>query len=400
MAKEILKYYLPKAILQNHYLKQKKIKGGFFNMKIAKRIMIILISNISVLSLLFTIAVPTGLAEKKDIYRVEMRGTNFGGIFYVLGFGAIDILNKNSDWIRGSAVESSGSTENIKLVGKSPQRRARSVFIAALAQKCEAKKGIPPFDDTPEKYKDVMVILSVAQMGYAVITRDPKITSLSDLKGKKVSTWPKGSAKFMELYSFISGAGDDVVNSIDWQFTQYQGYEDLLVGKVDAVGTNFPMVEPGKFAPGLKFRELLSRTNDLHIVGATLEQRELTRKKIGEEYGISAVLPSDSIKPGIPDKNILINLGIGAWSAYPEIPDEVIYEMLSRWKTHYQKFAEYHPIGKTMIPSEWGLLPLPKEDFHPGARKFYEDNNIPYGIKAFEKKQKELLRKMGIDKTE
>jgi TRAP-type uncharacterized transport system substrate-binding protein len=355
-----------------------------------------LVSAVVAIFMASVIAIPSCLAEERKTYRVEMRGTNFGGIFYVLGFGAMDIVNKNSDWIRGSVVESSGSTENIKIVGKSPEKRSRNIFISTVAQQQEAEAGIAPFNDTPEKYEDVKAIMAVARMGVAMITTNPEITCFSDLKNKSFSTWPKGSAKYQDAYNYIGGVEDEVLKTINWQFTQYEGYEDLLVGKVDAAIGFFPMVAPGTFAPGLKLRELLTRSDKLRIIGATLEERKRAGKKFGTGYGVTGVLPANSVKEGIPEKNVLLSLGAGCWSAYPELPDDVVYEMLTQWKKNYEQFQKYHPMGKSLVPESWGLLPLSKEKWHPGAVKFFEANGLPYGEEVFEKEQVETLKKMGI----
>jgi TRAP-type uncharacterized transport system substrate-binding protein len=344
---------------------------------------------------LFT-AIPVSFGAEKETVRIEMRGTNFGGIFYVLGFGAMDILNKNTDWIRGAVVESSGSTENIKIVGKSPEKRKRSIFISTVAQQDEAEAGIAPFDDTPEKYADVKSVIAVARMGNAMVTTNPDIKSFSDLKNKSISTWPKGSAKYQDAYTYIGGVKDAVLKTINWQYTQYEGYEDLLVGKVDAVLGFIPMVAPGKFAPGLKLRELLTRSDQLRIVGATLEERKRSGEKFGKAYGVTAVLEANAIKPGVPDKNILMALGIGCWSAYPELPEDVVYEMLNTWKKHYEQFEKYHPMGKCLAPEYWGKLPLAKDKWHKGAIKFFEENNMPFGKELFEKEELELYKRMGI----
>ena len=89
-------------------------------------------------------ALPASAADKK-VYRVEARTTTFGGSSYILGFAFCDLLNKNSSWVRGSVLESTGSAENIKLVGQNPKKRTRTFFTCTAELFERARQGLPPF---------------------------------------------------------------------------------------------------------------------------------------------------------------------------------------------------------------------------------------------------------------
>jgi TRAP transporter TAXI family solute receptor len=327
-------------------------------------------------------------------YRVEMRATQFGGIIYVLGFGACDLLNKNSDWIRGSVLESTGSAENIKIVGKDPKKKERTFFMMAAFDQEEAIAGHPPYDDTPELYKDVKQIMAVTRMGGAMVVADPNIKTLSDLKGKRVSTWPKTTTKFRDVYSFIAGAGKDVVDSIKWQYTQFDGYDDLLIGKTDAIMGFWPAAAPGKYIPIPKLREIMTRSKKLRVIGATPAERARTKEMFGPTYGATDLMPANGLGPGFPDKDVLFFVNTGGWGAYPELPIDVVYEMLSIWEKNAAKFKEYHAIGASIVPADWGLLPISKDMWHPGAIKFFEEKGIKYGKEYYDQVEKELMEKI------
>jgi len=321
-------------------------------------------------------------APGPKIYHVQKRAATFGGSSYILSFAATDLLNKKSAWVRGAVVESTGSPENIKITGKDPKRRARTFFTCAAAMFDAARASEPPFDDTPELYKDVMVMMAEQRLGIGIMTLDPNIRNIADLKGKRVATWPKGMTKFVETYKFIEGAGKEVVDSIQWQHTMYQGYDDLLLGKVDAVYGLWAERGRGAYTAVPKVTELMSKA-DVYLVGATPEQRARIRELYGDIWGSSTVIPANEIAPGVPDKDKLVFMVTVGWMVYPEIPEDVVYEIVKTLHENYAMFKDYHPAGIGVAPENFGLVPAAKELWHPGARKYYEEKGLGYGTEYF-----------------
>jgi len=326
-------------------------------------------------------------APPHKIYRVEQRATSFGGTSYVLGFAATDILNKKSAWVRGSVLESTGSSENIKVVGKDPKKRTRSFFTCSATMFEEARKGARPFNDTPEKYKDLMVMITEQRLAIGLMTLDPTIKTVSDLKGKRVSMWPKGSSKYNNIYSWIAGAGKEVLDKIEWQYTMYEGYSDIFLGKVDAVFTHFAERGPGKYVAVPSVAEFIKKAkNKVYIIGASPKQRELSRKLYGDVFGATAKLTANSVGPGIPETNKLMFMTITGWGIYPDVPEHVVYEIVKTLHENYTMFKDYHKAGANYIPENFGLYPAAKELWHPGARKYYEEKGIEYGTDYFYKR--------------
>jgi uncharacterized protein len=324
---------------------------------------------------------PAGAKPKPT--RVEVRTTTFGGSSYILGFAACDLLNKNSAWVRGAVLESTGSAENIRVVARDPKKRARTFFTCSVDMYVLAKKGAPPFDKNPDKIKDLKVLAFQQAVAGMIITLDPNIRTLADLKGKRVATWPKGTTKFDLTYSLIAGAGKAVADSTKWQFTGYAGYSDMILGKTDAAFGFLPERGPGVYTTVPKLKELMSKRR-VYFVSATPAMRARSLQEFGKAYGATATVKKGALGKDIPRQDIMgINIVLG-WTVYPQMPQALAYEIVKVMYANRDKFKGYHGAGKNLSKDRFGAYPAAKEQWHPGARKFFDEQGIPYGQEHFD----------------
>jgi TRAP-type uncharacterized transport system substrate-binding protein len=319
--------------------------------------------------------------DAKKIYRTEVRTTGFGGICYVMGFATADILNKKSSWVRCAPLESTGATENIKTVGRDIKKRQRTFLTSAFNMYDRAHKGESPMNDKPELYKEVMPIRATEKIAIAMYTFDPSIKTVKDLKGKTVGTWGKGTVKWFDTLAYI--AYPDVIESIKFEHGGYQTYNAMVMGKVDVVISFAVEISRHKYTPVPKLAELISKGKKLYIVSRTPESLKETEKHYGEAYK-PCPLKADAIGPGLPEKSGSIGyfMTIG-YLAYPELSNDVVYEILKTTTENWKMYKDYHPSGDAWAPENMGLYPVPKENWHPGARKFFEENGINYGLDYF-----------------
>ncbi|MCB2225604.1 MAG: TAXI family TRAP transporter solute-binding subunit [Desulfarculaceae bacterium] len=325
-----------------------------------------------------------GPAAAGKFYRVEARTTTFGGSSYVLGFGMCDLLNKYSDMVRGSVLESTGTPENIKVVGVDPKKRKRTFFTCSAEMFEAARAGKPPFTQVADKVKDIMVMCYQQSLAVAFITLDPNIKTLADLKGKRVATWPRGTTKYDMAYKFLGGAGKEVLDSVKWQYTGYAGYNDMILGKCDAAVSFCPQRGNGIYTTVPKLKELLSKRK-VFFVTATPAMRKLSGKLYGPVYGATAIMPKGILGNGMPQQKVLCYNIVLAWAVYPQIPADVVYNILKTTFAHREQMKTYHSSAKAWTPESLGAYPAPKAQWHPGARKYFEENKLPYGEKYFDK---------------
>lgn len=327
-------------------------------------------------------ATPASTAQK--IYRTEVRTTGFGGICYVMGFATSDILNKKSAWVRCAPLESTGSAENIKVVGHDPKKRKRTFFTTGYGMYLRALAGESPVGDKPELYKDLMPIRATEKIAVAMYTFDPAIKTVKDLKGKRVGTWGKGTMKFLETQAYVGYK--DVMDTIKWEHSGYQSYDGMILGTVDVVFAFAAEVSLHKYAPVPKLKELIAKGKKLYVVSRTPESIKISQKVYGKAVSTPLPLRPNAIASGLPETGGRVAyLNPIAYSAYSELPEDVVYEILKVTTENWEMYKDYHPSGPAWVPENMGLFPAPKERWHPAARKFYEKRGIDYGLDHFNK---------------
>ena len=164
-----------------------------------------------------------------------------------------------------------------------------------------------------------MVMANQQELIGTIITLDPKIKTLADLKGKRVATWPRGTQKFDATYKLIGGAGKEVLDSIKWQYTAYAGYNDMILGKTDAALAFCPERGKNVYTTVPKLKELMSK-RDVYFVTATAAMRRHSEKLYGTMYGLTATMPKGILGNGVPRQKVLgMNMVLG-WGVYPEMP--------------------------------------------------------------------------------
>lgn len=164
-------------------------------------------------------------AAAQDRVSIGTGGT--GGLFYIIGAGLADVINKHLDGFTARAEVTGASVENIRRVAEGQL----TMGLSSSSTLFEAKNGQGPFDGTP---------LAVAGMAYlypAVLqiatTGETGIASFEDLAGKRVALGPPGSNSAVLAQRLLEAYG--VFDPSKAQFLSYtEGVAALSNGQVDA----------------------------------------------------------------------------------------------------------------------------------------------------------------------
>ncbi|MEW5421737.1 TAXI family TRAP transporter solute-binding subunit [Amorphus sp. 3PC139-8] len=159
--------------------------------------------------------------------RIAIGTGGTGGLFYVIGAGMADVLNKHMDNSTARAEVTGASVENIRRVSADQM----NFGFSSSSTLYEAKNGEGAFDG------DAQPVAAMAYLYPAVLqlatTEDTGITSIADLKGKRVNLGPPGSnasvlsRRLLEAY--------DVFDPGNVEFLSYtEGTNALMNGTVDA----------------------------------------------------------------------------------------------------------------------------------------------------------------------
>jgi len=169
-------------------------------------------------------AVIAGPAMAQERISIGTGGT--GGLFYVIGAGMAEVLNKKMEGATARAEVTGASVENIRRVAADQM----TFGFSSSSTLYEASVGEGPFEEA----------LPVAAMAYlypAVLqvatTADSGIESMSDLAGKRINLGPPGSNSAVLAQRLLEAY--DVFDAGNAQFLSYtEGTNALMNGTVDA----------------------------------------------------------------------------------------------------------------------------------------------------------------------
>ena len=159
--------------------------------------------------------------------RVSIGTGGTGGLFYVIGAGMADILNKHMDNTTARAEVTGASVENIRRVAEGQL----TMGFSSSSTLFEAKNGQGPFEG------DALPVAAIAYLYPAVLQiatiSDTGITSMEGLAGKRINLGPPGSNSAVLGQRLLEAYG--VFDQNNAQFLSYtEGTNALMNGTVDA----------------------------------------------------------------------------------------------------------------------------------------------------------------------
>src|SRR5262249_1953299 len=146
-------------------------------------------------------ALAGGAAAQQQTIAIATGGT--GGVYYPRGGGLANILSKALPGIQATAEVTGGSVDNLKLIGSGQAELAFTMVDATL----DAYKGEDKFKGSKV---DVRALAVLYPNRMHVVTIEGRgVEKMADLRGKRVSTGPPGSAPEVRAFRVIEAAGLD-----------------------------------------------------------------------------------------------------------------------------------------------------------------------------------------------
>lgn len=317
---------------------------------------------------------------KSDKMKIDILSAGAGGTTYVICYALGDLITKHSTWLAATVQETKGSVENMRTLATEPGRRKHTISQNTLVVKHQSKVADRPFKQ-PYSAK---IISRLFWSALPITTLNPKIKTIPDLVGKKFALHPPGSAVrtwIQPLLKYGYGIWDQIIPEA---LGFGPGKDALLDGLVDAACQPSNVSKPGKtvatpeaIVPGPSLREIIDRRKPYFVnveEGAVRKAREATGYPL---YRV--VVPAGSFGPnqsepfGAPLFSMI-------WEAPVEMDDKVVYEIVRIIYKYNGKFKDYHAVGKSFTPESLGMVAgTTEEDFHPGAVKFYKEQNVQIG---------------------
>ncbi|MCV0394522.1 MAG: TAXI family TRAP transporter solute-binding subunit [Rhizobiaceae bacterium] len=282
--------------------------------------------------------------------RISIGTGGTGGLFYVIGAGMADLLNKHMADTTARAEVTGASVENIRRVSADQM----TFGFSSSSTLYEAKNGQGPFDGDAQPVA-AMAYLYPAILQIATIA-DTGITSMEDLAGKRINLGPPGSNSAVLAQRLLEAYG--VFDAGKSQFLSYtEGTNALMNGTVDAT-----VVLAG--APTAALIDLDAQ-RDMVLLG-------IDEAKVAELFEEYPFYQPYEVKAGTyPDQTeAVIVVNDPATIFTRESADQALINTIT--KTIFDNLAELgevHPQAKAIAVETATKTPI---DLHPGAKAYFD----------------------------
>ena len=279
-----------------------------------------------------------------------------GGVYYPLGGGMSVVIQKTVDGVRCAAESTGASVENSRLVGLGDTDMG--MVMGSVGYK--AVQGLDPFQ---EKYPLVALFQMYPAPEHIVTTEDTDITSLADLKGKKVSIDVPGSGCSTMAKVILQEFGYDLEEDLQLaHLSQSESVQALKDGIIDACFFNFAY-------PASAVMDLAA-TRDIVLVPVSEDLADKIVKK--HPYYLKTFIPGDTYDGVaedvlcIGDSNVMV--------AHKDMDEDLAYKVTKAIFENVDqgKYAlvNIHPIAKQLTPQNAVNSPV---KLHPGALRYFKE---------------------------
>ena len=277
-----------------------------------------------------------------------------GGVFYVLGAGMADIVNRNTTTMSITAQSTAATTESLNLISTGQLDFAFSLYdVAYFAQIGQ------------REYKKKLENIRLVMFGHVglftpVVFQESPVKTIADLKGKTSPHSPGSLGKVLMEEAFKPWGVPVPPKPSALSYTEMAAA--LKDGTIDVM--NYHGAHPASSIMDV------STVKPIRV----LSQTEDSMKKILKDnpYWIRAIVPgkmykgqdTDALTYGTP-YCIVVN---------KNVPDEVVTQFLDIMLKN--DLSKIHPEGKWYDKNHASYKNPPMVPFHPAAEKYLKEKGI------------------------
>ncbi len=291
-------------------------------------------------------------AMAQDQLSIATGGT--GGTYYPVGGGLAEIVNNHVEGYSATAEVTGASVENMGLIATGDADLA----IALADTVAQAYTGTGKFEG--QQLDMVRGLASLyANMVHIVALESSGITSLDDLRGKRVSIGAPGSGTEVNTAAILEANGI-TYDDIEEQRLNFNETADALAnGDIDA----------GFWSVGAPTSSILNLATTQDIVIIALTQAELDAAMAADETFATTKLPGNSYN-GVTDDITVLGIP-NVLTVSSEMSDDLAYELTKAIFENIAELQAIHPAAnETTIEFTMGATPIP---LHPGALRYYDE---------------------------
>ena len=283
-----------------------------------------------------------------------------GGVYYPLGGGMAAVLSKYVQGMQATAEVTGGSVANLQLIGTGKPYLGMTMADATL----DAYKGEDKFKGKPVPVRTLLVMYPNRM--HVVTIEGTGISTMKDLKGKRVSTGSGGSATEVMAFRVIEASGLDKDKDLKRErLGVAESVNALKDRKIDAFfwvgGLPTAAVTDLANTPGVKIKMI---DHSQAVAGMN--------KKYGNLYVVDTI--AKAVYNGMDKDNKIATVN-NLLVAHQNMDDKTAYNIVKAVFEHKDDLVRVHKEAeniklenqkKTASPVPW----------HPGAVKYFADKGI------------------------
>jgi len=299
-----------------------------------------------------TAALAAAPALAQEQLSIATGGT--GGVYYPMGGGLAELINARVEGYSATAEVTGASVENMGLIATGDADIAFALADTVL----QAYEGTARFEG--QQLDMVRGLASVyANMIHIVALQSSGITTLDDLRGKRVSVGAPGSGTEVNAEAILSANGITYDDIAEQRLNFNETADALANGDIDA----------GFWSVGAPTSSILNlaTTNDIVIIELTEEQ--FAAAQAADATFARTTLPGGTYEDAAEDIAVLGIPNVLVVSA--EMPDDLAYAITKAMFENISDLQAVHPAAnETTVEFTMTATPVP---LHPGAIRYYEE---------------------------
>lgn len=280
------------------------------------------------------------------------------GTYYPLGGALANIITNNIAGYTCTAESTGGAVENCWMLS----RGEIDLGFVDASSIYQAQHSLGDFSDG--KAANVKGVVSIYPEVVQLISCNPSITSIADLKGKKVAVGSAGSGTEVMARTLL-GLYDMTYDDIEEDFL---GFGDASTGLKDKT-LDAAIIWAGMPTSGLLE---LGAQNDFYIIDIPADKLALLKET--QPFCIEFTVDSSVYPNGL--KNSGTTIGVPATiCAREDLDEQFVYDFLDTLFSNLGLVADAHAQGAN-LSLESALNGYDDTELHPGAVKFYTEKGL------------------------
>ena len=303
---------------------------------------------------------PMALAASKE--QLTMGTGGEAGTYFAVGGVLANVLNeKNPDIMSVNVVSTGGSADNL-------QNMAFGIYQLATVQSdvmTYAYNGTRSFEQTGA-VPNVRILAGLYAETVQIVTTNPDIKTVADLKGKAVCVGDQNSGTYFNAKDVFDAYGMDIENDIKPIFQSFAAStESLKDGKIDAAFLTAGAPTTSVVDLGTAKSVYLVSIDDEHMAKLLEACPFYAKYTIGKEVYKT---PEDC-------QTVTVKATLVADAA---VSDEVAYAIVKTIFENKEEITAAHAKGAELdlvFATDGMAIP-----FHPGAAKYFAENGITVDV--------------------